>query len=69
MIKVFESFDLMEVGRLRSLLEANGIQTFIKNEFSAGAIGELPFQEIAPQLFILHARDLSLAQQLLEVEC
>lgn len=65
MIKVFESFDLLEVGRLRSLLEANGIRTFLKNEFSAGAIGELPFQEIAPQLFILHDRDLPLAQQLL----
>lgn len=68
MIKVYESFDYMEAGRLRSLLEANGIETFLKNEFSSGALGELPFQEVAPQLFIIHERDLDLAQRLITNE-
>lgn len=66
MIKVYEAFDIMEAGRVRSLLESHGIKTFMKNEFSAGAVGELPFQEIAPQVFILHERDLPLALRLLE---
>jgi len=64
MIKVFESFDILEVGRVRSLLESYGIRTFMKNEFSAGAVGELPFQEIAPQLYVLDERDAPRARQL-----
>ena len=55
----------MEVGRVRSLLEAHGIRTFMKNEFSAGAVGELPFQEVAPQLYIVDDGDLPAARELL----
>lgn len=66
MIKVFENFDLSRVGQLQSLLEAHGIPTFLKNQFSAGALGELPFVEICPQLFILEERDLPRAQALIE---
>lgn len=65
MFKVFESFDYMEAGRIRSLLEANGIETFLKNEFSAGALGELPFQEVAPQVFVIHKDDLPRALELI----
>lgn len=65
MIKVFESFDLSRVGQLQSLLEAHDIRTFLKNQFSAGALGELPFVEICPQLFILEDRDLPRARELL----
>ena len=65
MIKVFESFDLSHVGQLASLLEAHGIRTFLKNEFSAGALGELPFVEICPQLFILKESDLANARSLI----
>lgn len=67
MIKVFESFDLSFVGQLQSLLEAHGIRTFLKNQFSAGALGELPFVEICPQLYILAERDLEQARMLLQV--
>ena len=65
MIKIFESFDMLEVGRVRSLLEANGIQTFVKNEFLSGALGELPFQEVAPQLYIVNEQDLPETNRLL----
>ena len=47
------------------LLEANGIETFLKNEFLSGALGELPFQEVAPQVFVLHEKDLPRAVELL----
>ena len=64
MIKVFESFDFMEAGRIQSLLEAEGIKTFLKNEFSTGALGELPFQEVAPQVYILDPDDLERAMDI-----
>lgn len=65
MYKVFESFDYMEAGRVRSLLEANGIETFMKNEFSTGALGELPFVEVAPMVFVIHEADLPRALALI----
>lgn len=66
MIKFMESFDFIELGRIQSLLEANGIRTFMKNEFLSGALGDLPFQEVAPQLYLIDEVDLPAAKKLLE---
>jgi len=65
MIKVFEDFDFSTVGRMQSLLESHGISTFLKNEFGSSVVGELPFVEVIPQLFIIEERDLTRAQKLL----
>jgi hypothetical protein len=64
-IKVFEDFELTTVGRIQSLLEANGIRTFLKNQFASGALGELPFVEICPQLYVLQPADLPAANRLI----
>jgi hypothetical protein len=68
MIKVFESFDFSRVGRVQSLLESNGIPTFVKNQFASSVMGEVPFVEVCPQLFILNRDDLADAQQLIAPE-
>jgi hypothetical protein len=65
MIKVFENFDFSRVGQMQSLLEAQGIATFVKNQFASSVMGEVPFVEVCPQLYILHETDLSRARQLL----
>ena len=65
MIKVFEDFDFSRVGQLQSVLEADGIRTFLKNQFGFGGTGELPFVETVPQLFILDQRDLPRARELI----
>ena len=65
MIKVFEDFDYMRVGQMQSLLEANGIGTFLKNQFGFGGTGELPFVETVPQLFVLSETDVARAQELI----
>lgn len=65
MIKVFEDFDLSTVGRYQSVLEAAGIRTYLKNRFSSGALGELPFVEAVPQLWVVEEADLSRAQALI----
>jgi hypothetical protein len=66
MIKVFENFDFSRVGQVQSLLESNGIATFVKNQFGSSVMGEVPFVEVCPQLFILNERDLIKAQGLLQ---
>jgi hypothetical protein len=65
MIKVFEDFDYMRVGQMQSILEANDIQTFLKNQFGFGGTGELPFVETVPQLFVLQEEDEERARQLI----
>lgn len=57
MIKVFEDFDITLVGYYQSVLEANDIQTFMKNQFGTGGLGELPFVEVVPQLWVLDAAE------------
>lgn len=68
MIKVFEDFNFSRVGQLQSLLESQGIKTFLKNQFASSVMGEVPFVEVCPQLFILNDDDLQRAQQLLQFE-
>ena len=65
MIKVFEDFDYMRVGQMQSLLEAQGIETFLKNQFGFGGTGELPFVETVPQLFVLHEQDVDRAKRII----
>ena len=66
MIKVFENFDFSLVGQMQSVLESNGIATFVKNQFGSSVMGEVPFVEVCPQLFILNEKDLSKARTLLD---
>lgn len=68
MIKVFEDFDYMRVGQLQSILEAQGIRTFLKNQFGFGGTGELPFVETVPQLYILDEKDADRARSLIAAE-
>ncbi len=51
---------------LKSLLEERGVRCFIKNERLFTAIGEIPFTECFPELWLLNDDDLSLARQTLE---
>ena len=66
MIKVFESFEFSEVGRVRSLLDAAGIPTFLRNEFSSSVMGEMPFVEVFPQLYVLRDDDVVRARAILQ---
>jgi len=65
MLKVFENFDVNRVGQVQSLLESHGIPTFLKNQFTASVMGDIPFVEVCPQLFILDERDHDAASRLM----
>ncbi|NCF63792.1 MAG: DUF2007 domain-containing protein [Gammaproteobacteria bacterium] len=68
MIKVFEDFDFTRVGQLQSLLDSHGIKTFIRNEYGSSVVGELPFVEVIPQLFVLEEKDLKRAKEILKLD-
>ena len=65
MIKVFEDFDIALVGHYQSVLEANGIETFMKNQFGTSGAGELPFVEVVPQLWVLDEKRVDQARELI----
>jgi len=65
MIKVFEDFDITLVGHYQSVLESNGIETFMKNQFGTSGAGELPFIEVIPQLWVLNENDAGRARELI----
>jgi hypothetical protein len=68
LIKVFEDFNFSRVGQMQSLLESQGIRTFIRNEYGSSVVGELPFVEVVPQLFVLEQKDLARAKELLRLD-
>lgn len=65
MIKVFEDFDIALVGLYESVLEAEGIPTFMKNRFLTAGTGEIPFLEAVPQLWVLNDADAARAVSVL----
>ena len=64
MIKVFEDFELSKVGQFQSVLEAEGIRTHLKNQFLSSVMGEIPFVEALPELWILEDSDAAKANSL-----
>jgi hypothetical protein len=68
MIKVFENFDFSRVGQMQSLLESHGIKTFIKNQYGSSVMGEVPFVEVVPQLYVLAKEDVQRARDLLQLD-
>jgi hypothetical protein len=65
MIKVFEDFDITQVAHYQSVLESNGIDTFMKNQFGTSGSGEIPFIEVVPELWVLNASDEKQARSLI----
>jgi len=66
MQRVATSETLAEIGHYRNVLEQNGIRCFIKNEQLSGALGEVPFLECLPELWVLSDRDAGRAEALLK---
>jgi hypothetical protein len=56
---------LAQLGHLRNVLEQSGIRCLIKNEQLSGALGEIPFLECLPELWVVRDTDLAAAEALL----
>ena len=64
MKRVYSTESLAEVGHFRNVLEQNGIPCVIKNEQLSGALGEVPFLECLPELWVVNDGDLAKAEAL-----
>ncbi len=52
MKRVFRAASLIQVAHARNLLTAAGIDSELRNQYLAGAMGELPMLETWPQLYV-----------------
>jgi hypothetical protein len=52
-MKVFTNESLVVVSHVRNVLQQAGIATLVKNERLAGALGEIPYLETWPELWVV----------------
>jgi hypothetical protein len=50
--RVFRAASLIQVAHARNVLLTAGIQSELRNQYLAGAMGDLPMLETWPQLFV-----------------
>ena len=52
---------------VRNLIEAQGISTFIKNEFAQGAVGEVSAFDAWPEVWVINDVDFERAKEILKL--
>ena len=65
MKRVASAESLALIGHYRNALEQDGIACIVKNELLAGALGDVPFLECLPELWVLRDADALRAERLL----
>ncbi|QTH64118.1 DUF2007 domain-containing protein [Psychrosphaera ytuae] len=63
MKRIFTCNNHLELQAFKEALNRVGIQHFVKNEYIFGAVGELPFTEAWPELWVVNEDQLEQAQQ------
>ncbi len=63
--RIYSSHNLAAVHHARNLLENEGIRAVVKNEFLSSAMGDLPPAECQAEVWILHEKDLPVAETIL----
>ncbi len=62
---IFTSPNFAEVGLIRGLLESENIECFARNERVSMAMGEVPFLDCQPQIWIVKDEDRARAEAVL----
>jgi hypothetical protein len=66
MKKVTSADSLVTVTHFRNLLQSEGIPAFVRNEYLGSILGEMPFQDVWPELWIRNDLDYERALQLID---
>ena len=70
MKKLYRAANLPDAHILRGLLVQAGIQAHVFNENAQGGLGQLPFTEAWPEVWVSEDRDLRRAQEIVQAfEC
>jgi hypothetical protein len=66
MKKLTSAESLITINHYKNLLAAEGIPTEVRNQHLGSVMGEIPFFETWPQLWVVNDLDLDRARQLIE---
>lgn len=66
MKRVFATTSLADIGHLKNLLDQDGIRCFIKHEQLSGGLGDLPFLDCQPELWVYKDAEASRAEALIK---
>jgi len=65
MKKVTSADSLITINHYKNILISEGIPAFLRNEHLGSIIGEMPFQEVWPEVWVENDLDLDRAKQLI----
>jgi len=68
MKKVTSSSSIVTINHYKNLLKSEGIDAFLRNEHLGSVVGEIPFQEVWPELWVRNDLDYDRALQLIDGE-
>ena len=68
MKKLTSSDSLVTINHWKNLLESEGIPSEIRNEHLGSVLGEIPFPEVWPQLWVINDLDYDRARQLIDAD-
>ena len=66
MKKLTASASLVTINHFKNVLESEGIACRIKNEHLGSIVGEMPFIEVWPELWVINDLDYDRAKQLID---
>ena len=66
MKKVTTADSIITINHYKNLLTSEGIEAFVKNEHLGSIIGEMPFQEVWPEVWVKNDLDYDRAKQLID---
>ena len=66
MKRVYTHEDRMMVGFVQGVLESHGIHCFMKNENLGGAVGDLPPNEVWPEVWVTHEHEHERAEKIVK---
>jgi len=64
--KVYTAESVIEIAHLRNVLESAGIACEVRNDRLGGVVGEIPFVECWPELWVRHSGDVLRARGLID---
>lgn len=66
MRKVYTAESVIEIAHLRNVLESAGVACEVRNDRLGGVVGEIPFVECWPELWVRNAGDALRARGLID---
>lgn len=66
MFKIYSAGNIQDAYLLQGLLNEAGIETRILNEYAQGGVGEIPFTQTYPEIWLINESDSEKAKEIIK---